>query len=101
MPAGDRRLQLGLTLVEVMVNPLRPFLLNAQIKLEARKVAHAATKTCKPRPTEENPEPSISGDDDDHTMNVKLASLQPSLPRQHGDVDDGSEQTGANTDTAS
>jgi hypothetical protein len=89
-----------------MVNPLRPYLLNRQIEIEARKIAHAATKTCKPRPTDDEPEPVISADDDEHTKNcnsltraivelaknVKLASLQPSLPRPKGEHDEHTEE---------
>jgi ribosomal protein L9 len=30
-----------------MTKPMRSFLLNRQIALEARRIAHAATKTCK------------------------------------------------------
>ena len=69
-----------------MTEPMRRFLLNRQIALEARRIAHAATKTCR--------SPHISeGKDyhDEHTrkcnalkaeiealaLNVKLAGLQP------------------------
>jgi hypothetical protein len=112
----SRRLQLGLTLFEArretaMVNPLRPFLLNRQIAMEARKIAHEAIKTCKPRPSDEIPEPAITGDDDDHTKNcnaltrritelalqVKLASMQPSMRREREGADHDDEAT-ADTD---
>jgi hypothetical protein len=67
-----------------MVAPLRKFMLNKQIALEARRIAHEATRTCKL---------GSPGSDfaDEHTktcndlkheiqelaMMVKLASMQP------------------------
>jgi hypothetical protein len=99
---------------DAMVNPLRRFLLNKQIVTEARKIAHDATKTCKPRPTDEVPDVVISGDDNEHTKNcnaltrkvaelamqVKLASFQPATARQQlkDDEDDQRDKTDANVD---
>jgi hypothetical protein len=67
-----------------VTKPLRPWLLNHQIGVEARRIAHAATKTCRYQ--------SDGGTDrdDEHTRNcnwlkheiealakhVKLASMQ-------------------------
>lgn len=92
-----------------MTYPQRRFLLNKQIAMEARRIAHAATKTCKFQPR-----PKVPGDDEEeqqtlagaldgvtdadveHTrtcnklkreiellaLNVKLAATQPPLRRE-------------------
>jgi hypothetical protein len=85
-----------------MVHPLRPFLLNRQIATEARRIAHAAIKTCRPRPTDEVPEPALNSADNEHTKNcnalthaitelalqVKVAGLQPPSRPQVGVTED-------------
>ena len=67
-----------------MTAPLRRFLLNRQIAIEARRIAHQATRTCR------NPYIDGTDHDDEHTKNcntlkrkveelalqVKLAGLQ-------------------------
>jgi len=67
-----------------MTPPLRRYLLNREIASEARRIAHAATKTCTLR------YPTAPDFDDEHTkncnclkreiealaLNVKLAGLQ-------------------------
>lgn len=74
-----------------MTLPMRRYLLNKQIALEARRSAHAATRTCAPRPTAEKPNVEINDYADEHNaacnklkreiealaLNVKMASLQP------------------------
>ena len=73
-----------------MTAPMRRFLLNRQIALEARRIAHAATTTCNKHDKDGETEPP-DDIDDNHTpacnrlkkeilalaMNIKLASLQP------------------------
>ena len=72
-----------------MTAPLRRFLLNHEIAVEARRIAHAATKTCHYEFAEG------TDNNDEHTKNcntlkhaietlalqIKLASLQP--PEKH------------------
>ena len=70
-----------------MTAPMRRFLLNRQIALEARRIAHAATNSC----NRHDERTGVPGDvDDEHTgacnklkraietlaLNVKLAGLQ-------------------------
>jgi hypothetical protein len=78
-----------------MTAPMRRRLLNREIAIEARRIAHAATLTCCNR---RNAEYSGSDYDDEHTrrcnelkrqietlaIEVKLASLQPPAKQQPG-----------------
>jgi len=73
-----------------MTNPMRAFLLNAQISSEARRIAHMATLSCNGVPAE------MANRDEYHTakcnalkreietlaLQVKLATIQRSVPRK-------------------
>ena len=75
-----------------MTAPMRRFLLNRQIALEARRIAHAATKTCR----NDEYRPGGSDHDDEHTprcntlkraietlaLQIKLAAVQQPEVRQ-------------------
>lgn len=76
-----------------MTAPLRRYLLNHEIKLAARRIAHAWTKTCKYQGDDIE---KVSDVDDEHTrncnamtreiealaMHVKMAAVQPPQRRQ-------------------
>ena len=75
-----------------MTAPMRRFLLNRQIALEARRIAHAAITSCNRHDKDGDTEPPDDVDDN-HTpacnalkkqivalaMNIKLAGLQPKV----------------------
>src|SRR5262245_17259930 len=75
------------------MKPLRRFLLNEQIKLEARRIAHEHTRTCANKRKDSGPLPNL---DDYHTKNcnaltreitalcmqIKLAGTQPPIDRR-------------------
>lgn len=69
-----------------MTTPLRPALLNWQISLKAREIAHIATDTCKGElmpNTDDNHTPScnrLKKRIEDLALAVKMARLQPGLP---------------------